>query len=609
MKLHAAQIENFKSLRRVKELEELGDLVIFVGSNSSGKSNILEALHLFFSQFSAVAGTTVGLAAHLWHAKVTTHPIAFTLTIELDDQECNDIIGSVAFEGTKKKFPERYRELVVRRRILSQAGNWQTEMLNLAHVLLVKNDKEVSDESFFKALELKLPYEFYFFTKDNSVENIGGQMLVVDPERKIAYYTDERINRFVRIGVMPSSTETWGQSFKDWVQEKGYQLIERPPTPQEVETPPSVHAVLENLSRLLKTGFRLIPNVRGHASIDVTKRTPQIPKESLETIQKLWQSEKPEDERIFSKFKRDLKTAFPGVLGFRPGFVDVEVSDTRIPIEYIGGGHQERFALQEHLVDNNIIYGLEEPEMHQHPESARSLFEFLKRESAAKQIFITTHSPIFMDPNNLKNVWIVQIEGIQTRVRQPTELREVLDSIGASPKDRFFPDKILFVEGSSDKTFISGAAEKSEINLTYVRIIPIYGKSKGRYNFDAWRNVVRGSQIQLLLMLDQDAKADVARLVKQKVVEPENFILLEGDLEDLYPITVLAEVVNEMWELGITREDLETGRRVDVIERLLQEKKKYDKRWKDMLAQKMVERIAKKDLPTQIKQVLQRLAN
>jgi len=607
MRLRAAQIENFKSLRRV-ELEDLGNLVSFVGGNSSGKSNILEALNLFFSQFQAVSGVTVGLAPHLWHDKVTARPIGLTMTIELDDQECNDILSPTILEGFKKKFPSTYGRVVVRRRISTLGGNWQTETLMLGDLSLVKDDKEVSDESFSKALELELPYEFYFFTKDNSSKKIGGEMLFVDPQKKIAYHTDDRINNLVRSGVIRSATDTWGKNYKNWVQEKGYQLVERPPSLEEASFPPSVHIILQKLAELLKASFRLIPNVRGNASTDVTKRTPQIPKESLKAIQDLWKSDKPEDERVFSKFKRDLRTSFPGALGFRPDSVDLEISDTRIPIEYIGGGHQERLTLQERLLDDNILYGLEEPEMHQHPDSARDLFEFLKRESETKQIFLTTHSPIFVNPSDLKNVWIVQIEGIQTKVHKATELGEILGSIGASPRDRFFPDRILLVEGNSDKTFISGIAEKSETDLTHVRIVPIHGKSKSRYNFEAWKNIVRGTQIRLLLMLDQGAEADVARLIKRKTVEPDDIILLKGDLEDLYPITVLVEVVNEMWNLDIKREDLEAGRRNDAIEKSLHDKKKYDKRWKVLLAEKMAERIAKKDIPAEMKQMLQRLA-
>ena len=386
MKLCTAQIENFKSLRKVRELERLGDLTVFVGSNSSGKSNILEALNLFFSQFQAVSGTTSDLAAHLWHGKVTTRSITFTMTIELDDSECNDILTPAVLERLKKKSADSYSTLVVERKILNQTGSWRTELLKLGDITLVKADIETPDKSFFEALGMKLAYEVHFFTKDNSAENIGGEMLLVDPEKKAGYHTDDRINQFVKAGVIPSSTKTWGQNLTKWAQENGFKLLGRPPTPQEVETPPGIHQTLKSLTELLKKGFRLIPNVRGNASIEITKRTPQVPNESLQRIRKIWESGDPKDDRILSKFKKDLGGSFPGVLEFRTDSVDVEVSDTRIPIEYLGGGHQERLSLQERLLDDGIIYGLEEPEIHQHPQSARDLFEYLKRESKKADI-------------------------------------------------------------------------------------------------------------------------------------------------------------------------------------------------------------------------------
>jgi len=305
MRLCTAQIENFKSLRTVKELDGLGDLTVFIGSNSSGKSNILEALNLFFSQFQAVSGKTSDLAPHLWHGKVTTRPITFTMTIELDDSECNDILTPVVLERLKKKSPDSHSTLVVERKILNQTGNWRTEILKLGDTTLVKADIETSDKSFFEALGMKFAYEVFFFTKDNSAENIGGEMLLVDPEKKAGYHIDDRISQFVKAGVIPSSTKTWGQDLAKWAQEKGYKLLGRPPTPQEVETPPGIHQMLQSLSELLRKGFRLIPNVRGNASVEITKRTPQVPNESLQRIRKIWESGDPKDER--ERKKADIR--------------------------------------------------------------------------------------------------------------------------------------------------------------------------------------------------------------------------------------------------------------------------------------------------------------
>lgn len=48
-KLH---IKNFRSLRNVL-IENIGNISVLIGANSSGKSNIMEALYLFFTELDA----------------------------------------------------------------------------------------------------------------------------------------------------------------------------------------------------------------------------------------------------------------------------------------------------------------------------------------------------------------------------------------------------------------------------------------------------------------------------------------------------------------------------------------------------------------------------
>lgn len=50
MKIKKIHIKRYKSLFDI-ELDDIGDLTTFIGKNSSGKSNILEAIDLFFSNF------------------------------------------------------------------------------------------------------------------------------------------------------------------------------------------------------------------------------------------------------------------------------------------------------------------------------------------------------------------------------------------------------------------------------------------------------------------------------------------------------------------------------------------------------------------------------
>ena len=78
MKISTFKVDNYRSLRQVS-LDKLGNLNLLIGKNSGGKSNILEAMSLFFSEFEPVKGTTTGLNEYFWY-KGSTKPIAFEAT-------------------------------------------------------------------------------------------------------------------------------------------------------------------------------------------------------------------------------------------------------------------------------------------------------------------------------------------------------------------------------------------------------------------------------------------------------------------------------------------------------------------------------------------------
>src|SRR6266853_719687 len=74
------EIRNFRSLRHIK-LQGLGDLVILIGRNGSGKSNILEALELFFADLNLSTDVEKQAPAELWFDKRTNRPIDIRVVI------------------------------------------------------------------------------------------------------------------------------------------------------------------------------------------------------------------------------------------------------------------------------------------------------------------------------------------------------------------------------------------------------------------------------------------------------------------------------------------------------------------------------------------------
>ena len=95
MQFKNVKIQNYRSLRSI-ELKDLSNLVILVGKNSSGKTNLLEALWLFSKDFALVPETIAINApleanAFMWFEGNTDIPIHFAVTIELTNRESKKV--------------------------------------------------------------------------------------------------------------------------------------------------------------------------------------------------------------------------------------------------------------------------------------------------------------------------------------------------------------------------------------------------------------------------------------------------------------------------------------------------------------------------------------
>ena len=78
MKIRKISIQRLKSLKKVS-MVNIGDLVVLIGANGSGKSNLLEALTLFFNEldFDTTERNIWNLDKYLWFDKKYRQPIEF----------------------------------------------------------------------------------------------------------------------------------------------------------------------------------------------------------------------------------------------------------------------------------------------------------------------------------------------------------------------------------------------------------------------------------------------------------------------------------------------------------------------------------------------------
>lgn len=112
-------------------MNDIGDLTILVGGNSSGKTNIIDALTLFFNELTPEIQHNIGsIPDYTWFDRDTTSPITFDITIELNKEDANAIFSEDTGADLKK---ETGNDIRIVRKIEGEptAAMWTTELVEV----------------------------------------------------------------------------------------------------------------------------------------------------------------------------------------------------------------------------------------------------------------------------------------------------------------------------------------------------------------------------------------------------------------------------------------------------------------------------------------------
>ena len=225
------------------------------------------------------------------------------------------------------------------------------------------------------------------------------------------------------------------------------------------------------------------------------------------------------------------------------------------PFERLGAGFQQIFVILMFLFHPEYtILLLEEPEIHLHPALIKKLLAVFEKENLDNQIFLTTHSPLFIHPNNLHRIFRVVRENESTVVYSPRlqgkniDYSRLTQEMNADNCEMFFADKVLLVEGPSDHILMRGLINRFYSGTKEIKVIQVYGKS----NIDIYSELLEMFQIPYVVLLDQDAIRDVGLNLVQKhlrnwgfktdkdlsklLKKYSIFILPNGSIEKNYPL-------------------------------------------------------------------------
>jgi predicted ATP-dependent endonuclease of OLD family len=530
-------------------MTKLDDLVILIGKNGSGKSNILEALELFFTDIDLQSDNAKSLDASTWYDKRTQRPIDFVIELEMNI----DDLKSIFDEEICKKLEIKEIESIgtyfrIHRRI--EANTWKNV------------ESQLGD--YFKVREGKI-YETTEATEKPDV-------------------------------ALEASVDSKNKSIKE-----------------KSISPDVSNAIFENIHNNIKNKFKFIKSSRESPERQaVTIRSTIIDPESKSYLNRLAVSPSSrEEEDVWTDFETQFNNFSGRQLRVRGSIFEFRTGSLSLPIELSGSGDQALMILMRHFLDQKPFYGIEEPETRLHVDYQRKLFKYLKAVSTKRQIFIATHSPVFVDKAFLKQTFLVSLDSQQqTKLKrvERDDLRLILLELGILPSDFFFANRILFVEGLTEKYILPIIAEKSEIDLSNISIIPLHGKDNRNYHLNVWFEAAKETILPIFLLLDKVAEKEIRDLVSDHLLDRENYHILckkqleksgTCDFEDYYPKDILKEVVIK---LSTEKDKIEFKDDEPVVKRI----DKYFGRtnWKMEVATKVAEQLTRNNVEENMDEII-----
>ncbi|MCL4352905.1 AAA family ATPase, partial [Patescibacteria group bacterium] len=179
----------------------------------------------------------------------------------------------------------------------------------------------------------------------------------------------------------------------------------------------------------------------------------------------------------------------------------------------------------------SIIFCIDEPELSLHPQWQKILFELFKEEAKTKQIFISTHSPHFIDATLLKNVkkftcdesGTLTITNLSETVANDLKTQSLFN---LENREIFFCESVILAEGWEDKDRIRKFLNSNN-NDIFVMV--------GLQNFERVKNVCKELGIKFKAIVDLDYLRNEATLIPD---------LTKDELNVLEEVRALDEIIS-----------------------------------------------------------------
>lgn len=521
MKVRKITIKNFRSFKEPTTIEFEENYTTLVGKNGVGKTSILEAINL---------------ATSFSFAESKIKPDDFyddkkdiEIVIEFDDF----FFINIPDGWQTRRLPSKTIKFIAGHREKATPGKAFSGLFTAAHYVIPHefNDRSalaISEGKNIPKSVVKQNNKFKFQRENNSEVEIGDQSLIVrnnlDKFPNVFYFSKER-DKDLKPGYFTTFQKILDEL--NWRFFKDYKTSERN----------------DYIKRWEDIYYFVINKV-------------EDPKQS-KIINPL--KEKINDF-LGEKFKSFEISLFNLRQPFDDAFFSLRESDKIITLSRMASGELMIIAyfllkLTSELSKEEIVFLIDDPELHLHPQLQYKLFAEIK--SSQFQHILATHSDTFVDLGNWKTIKRLTDTKIYPddellkqnygkSVNLEKELRGHLDDIKVLCQDKtifrrednevLFCEKCLLVEGPNDKYGLLALANK--LNYDFSKLTIRY--CVGRNNIHFYQTICLAYGIDFFVVYDQDGNGKNALIeeltLKDKIYSFNNSFESIIGSEKLYEI-------------------------------------------------------------------------
>lgn len=249
-------------------------------------------------------------------------------------------------------------------------------------------------------------------------------------------------------------------------------------------------------------------------------------KDFLNSFEQLFNGEKSSLRSLLSSIEKKTQNVFKNQFGdaeikfkFQEPNTDLYFKSTKVgtqdgsnffSLEENGSGMQRAVALallqvySETLksvdgakVDKPFYLFVDEPEICLHPSAQKKLFNALAEISKYQQVFITTHSPYFISPELVQNVWKLENDGknISTSSMGDDIVFNVKKMLDLENREIFFVNKVILVEGVKDRYCLRRFVKSDNYELFVI---------SGLNNLETAKGICEKLKIDFMAVVDLD---------------------------------------------------------------------------------------------------------